>query len=83
MADDRAEVEVVIHIGMETDAEVLSVLAREAKRATREALDRSAGRAEYVHETQWCAGAMRITVRRQLDDDHNDPAWDVPRPLPG
>lgn len=61
---DRAEVELTIQIGMETDEEALAVLAREARRAAKEALARGVGQAEYVHETQWCSGAMRVTVRR-------------------
>ena len=64
MEQDRAEVELTIQIGMETDAEVLAVLMREAKKATRRALGKGRAHAEYVDETQWCSGAMRVTVRR-------------------
>lgn len=62
--DDRAEVEVSIQIGMENDEEVLAVVGLEVKKAVRQALRRGAGLVEYVDETQWCSGAMRVTVRR-------------------
>lgn len=60
----RPDVELTIQIGMETDEEALAVLAREAKKAASEALKVSKDKAEYVHETEWCSGAMRVVVRR-------------------
>jgi hypothetical protein len=67
MADiHRADVELTIQIGMETDAEAIAVLGREAKRVAKKALLDSDGKVEHVLEEQWCSGAMRVIVRRPL-----------------
>ena len=70
---ERADIEVTIQIGMETDGEILAVLSREAKAAASRALRKAKGLAKYVDETQWCSGVMRVTVRRpHLEDDDNE-----------
>lgn len=72
--EERADVELTIQIGMETDEEALAVLVTEARREAKEALRKSLGKAEYRHETQWCSGAMRVTVQRPLlSSDTNGP----------
>lgn len=73
-SDERAEVELSIQIGMETDEEALAVLIREATKAARKVLAVRPPRKEYVHEIQWCAGAMRVTLRRpHLEEETRDP----------
>jgi uncharacterized lipoprotein NlpE involved in copper resistance len=64
MDQERAEVELTIQIGMETDEEALAVLGTEVRKAAKRALARVPHQPEYVAETQWCSGAMRVTVRR-------------------
>lgn len=59
-----SDVELTIQISMETDDETMAVLVREAKSSVKKALQQSQGQAEYVHETQWCSGVMRVVVRR-------------------
>lgn len=67
VAEERADVELTIQIGAETDAEVRSIFGHEAARVVRKLLKAPMlpPVAEIVEEGQWCAGAMRVTLRRQ------------------
>lgn len=68
MGQDRAEVELTIQIGAETDEDLLTILTQARSRARSMMMAQQDGKPlhekERVHEEQWCSGAMRVTLHR-------------------
>lgn len=74
MDQDRAEVELTIQIGAETDEEALAILMREARALSKKMLAARPPQKEVAKEEQWCSGAMRVTVRRpHLEEETIEP----------
>jgi hypothetical protein len=62
MEQDRAEVELSIQIGAETVEELMTILTY-ARKQLKELIAKPDAQVR-VQEDQWCAGAMRVTLRR-------------------